>query len=52
MTHVFGIDAGRATRDVDFAIALEDWPRFETIKRAFIDSGEFQSLTTEIHRLY
>jgi predicted nucleotidyltransferase len=25
MTHVFGIDVQRATRDVDFAIALENW---------------------------
>jgi predicted nucleotidyltransferase len=28
MTHVFGIEAGRATRDVDFAIAVEDWQQF------------------------
>lgn len=25
MTHVHGIDAGRATRDVDCAIAVESW---------------------------
>ena len=52
MTHVFGIDAGRATRDVDFAIALEDWPQFEAIKAALLDSGEFSSPTAEPHRLY
>ncbi len=52
MTHVFGIDAGRATRDVDFAIALEDWSHFDVIKQAFIDSGNFQSQTAEAHRLY
>ncbi len=32
MTHVFGIVTGRATRDVDFAIALEDWSQFKVIK--------------------
>jgi predicted nucleotidyltransferase len=52
MTHVFGVDAGRATRDVDFAIALEDWSQFETIKQSFIDSGDFQSSTGEAHRLF
>ena len=52
MTHVFGIDAGRATRDVDFAIALEDWSQFETIKQAFIGSGNFRAATNEAHRLF
>jgi len=52
MTHVFGIHAGRATRDVDFAIALEDWNQFDIIKKAFIDGGDFQSVAGESHRLY
>jgi predicted nucleotidyltransferase len=52
MTHVFGIDPGRATRDVDLAVALEDWSQFATIKKAFIDSGNFQQTTNEPHRLF
>lgn len=52
MTHVFGIDAGRATRDVDFAIAMNDWKEFEVIKKAFIDSGDFQPAAGQEHRLY
>jgi predicted nucleotidyltransferase len=52
MTHVFGIDADRATRDVDLAVALEDWSQFEAIKKAFIDSGNFMSLSSAVHRLY
>jgi predicted nucleotidyltransferase len=52
MTHVFDVDAGRATRDVDFAIALEDWSQFEIIKQKFIDSGDFQSASDAAHRLY
>lgn len=43
MAHVFGIDAGRATRDVDLAIALEDWRQFDAIKQSFIDTGDFES---------
>lgn len=52
MTHVFGIDQGRATRDVDFAIALEDWAQFEAIKFAFVSCGNFQPATDAAHRLY
>ena len=52
MTHVFGIDAGRATRDVDFAIALEDWPQFEAIKAALVHRGDFSPQPTAPHRLY
>jgi len=52
MTHVFGIDAGRATRDVDFAIALQDWSQFDVIKQALIDSGNFQPTKNETHRLF
>ena len=52
MTHVFDIDAGRATRDVDFAISLEDWTQFQIIKQKFIDSGDFQSTPDAAHRLF
>jgi predicted nucleotidyltransferase len=52
MGHVFGIAPGRATRDVDFAIALEDWPQFDAIKAALVGRGDFSSPTAEPHRLY
>jgi predicted nucleotidyltransferase len=52
LTHVFGISRGRATRDVDFAIALADWNEFEVIKKEFVDSGEFQPAAGAAHRLY
>lgn len=51
MTHVFGIGAQRATRDVDFAIALEDWEQFEFIKNEFIASGDFEPVASAAHRL-
>lgn len=52
MTHVFGIDTGRATRDVDFAIALEDWNQFDAIKAELIGRGDFVSAANQAHRLY
>lgn len=50
--HVFGINPGRATRDVDFAIALAEWSEFEVIKKEFVDSGDFQGAQGSSHRLY
>lgn len=52
MTHVFGIESGRATRDVDFAIALERWDQFELVKEAFVAGGDFQRAQDKVHRLY
>jgi predicted nucleotidyltransferase len=36
LTGVFGLSAGRATRDVDLAVAVEGWPQFEAIKARLI----------------
>jgi predicted nucleotidyltransferase len=52
MSHVFGIDVGRATRDVDFAIALEDWHQFDAIKNELMVLGDFQPAAGQSHRLY
>lgn len=41
LTHVFGIDIRRATRDVDFGVAVRDWKQFELIKERLIASGQF-----------
>jgi predicted nucleotidyltransferase len=51
MTHVFGLDARRATHDVDFAIALESWEQFQTLKTALVASGAFAPATDKIHLL-
>jgi predicted nucleotidyltransferase len=52
MTHVFGIESRRATHDVDFAIALENWDRFHALKAALTADGRFASGAGEAHRLY
>lgn len=39
LENVHGIRTGRATRDIDFACAVEDWPRFERLKNQLCASG-------------
>lgn len=52
MSHVFGIESRRATHDVDFAIALEDWAEFHSLRNALIDSGDFGPAHNKAHLLY
>lgn len=51
MTHVFGLDVQRATHDVDFAVALADWPSFDALKRKLLDTGDFESADGRQHLL-
>jgi predicted nucleotidyltransferase len=52
MSHVFGIESRRATHDVDFAIALEDWDRFHLLRNALVESGNFAPADNKAHLLY
>lgn len=52
MNHVFGIASRRATHDVDFAIALQDWQSFDLLRAALIDSGRFAPAQSKAHLLY
>jgi predicted nucleotidyltransferase len=49
--HIFGIPASRATRDVDFAFAVEGWDKFHRILSALLATKEFVPSKVE-HRLY
>ena len=49
---VFGLSAGRATRDVDLAVAVEGWPQFEAIKVRLVGTGAFVSDERAAERLY
>jgi predicted nucleotidyltransferase len=49
---VFGLYAGRATRDVDLAVAVDWWPQFEAIKARLVGTGAFVSDETAAQRLY
>lgn len=48
--NVYGRSAGRRTRDIDFAVFVEGWDRFELLKQAFRDSGA-QSVKGNHHRM-
>jgi len=52
LNNVFGLSAGRATRDVDLAVAVEEWSRFEAIKARLVETGLFNSDAKVAHRLY
>ena len=52
LTNVFGIAAERATRDVDFAVAVESWSQFEDIKKLLTASGLFEAAPKAAQRLY
>jgi predicted nucleotidyltransferase len=49
--HVFGIPATRATQDVDFAIAVESWERFHSMRSALLATRDFVPTKME-HRLF
>jgi predicted nucleotidyltransferase len=52
LTGVFGLFAGRATRDVDLGVAVEGWPQFEALKVRLVGTGAFVSDERVAQRLY
>lgn len=52
LTHVFGIAIARATRDVDFGIAVGNWEQFELIKDRLIGTGRFSRAEKSSQRIY
>jgi hypothetical protein len=41
LVNVYGLRPGRATRDIDFGIAVESWEQFQGLKARMIATGEF-----------
>jgi len=52
LTGVHGIAMSRATRDLDFAIAVDGWPQFAAIKARLVAKGTFAAEQGAQHRLY
>lgn len=52
LTHVFGIPARRATYDVDFAVAVENWDQFEQLKSRLSARKGFEPCERMKQRLY
>ena len=49
--NVFGLPSGRATRDVDFAFAMETWEQFEALRQRLIGQHEFKADARVSHTL-
>jgi predicted nucleotidyltransferase len=51
LMHVFGQDTGRATRDVDLGICIEDWAELHKLRASLIQGGGFAEQPNVLHRL-
>ncbi len=51
LLHVFGKDTGRATRDVDLGICIDDWGKLDSLKASLIQGGNFTEQSKLAHRL-
>ncbi|MFO6421077.1 nucleotidyl transferase AbiEii/AbiGii toxin family protein [Hylemonella sp. W303a] len=49
--HAWGVPVRRETHDVDFALAVPDWPAFQTLRAALLASGQFIEASGVLHRL-
>jgi predicted nucleotidyltransferase len=52
LEHVLGFPPARATRDVDFAVAIESWEGFDELKRQLEATGHFTASKNEKQRLH
>lgn len=51
LENIFGLKAGRATIDVDFAFALDNWEQFRSIKTFLVSNAKFEESGHVAHRL-
>lgn len=51
LVNVFGLPPGRATRDIDFGIAVESWDQFDGLRRNLIATGQFDPAPKEVYRM-
>lgn len=51
LVHVHRLRPGRATRDIDFGIAVRDWDQFSRLKEDLVATGEFESDRKMLQRL-
>lgn len=51
LEHVHGLNAGRVSNDMDFAIAIANWERYAAIKTYLIQSARFVQSSEQTHRL-
>jgi len=51
LVHVHGLPPGRATRDVDFGVAVQNWEQFSKLKQRAEASGTFRTYPHAMQRL-
>jgi predicted nucleotidyltransferase len=51
LEHVHGLHVGRATRDIDFAFAVENWDQFQALKTRLISTSKFEEVKGVAQRL-
>lgn len=51
LENVFGLHTGRATHDIDFAFAVENWDQFQAIKDRLTSTSGFEEVRGEVQRL-
>ncbi|PYT28816.1 MAG: hypothetical protein DMG57_13610 [Acidobacteria bacterium] len=51
LVNVHGLRPGRATRDIDFGIAVESWDQFARLKEGLVATGAFESDQRMLQRL-
>lgn len=51
LEHVHGLHVGRATNDIDFAFAIENWDQFQAIKKQLTSTNLFEEVKDVAHRL-
>lgn len=52
LENVYGLNAGRATYDIDFAFAVDNWEQFETLKAYLIANKQCFKHERMLQRLY
>lgn len=52
LENIHGLNAGRATTDVDFAFALDNWEQFDALKKLLLKNTRFRASEQLAHRLY
>lgn len=51
LENVFGLPASRATKDLDFAFAIENWEQFDALKERLASAASFKPQDHEAQRL-
>ena len=52
LQHIHGLDVRRATTDMDFAFALNNWEQFEAVKNSLLATHGFSASAEHVQRIH